>query len=116
MSTELSTVIRKIALSAVDAQKPCDIRYGQVVNDNPIAIKISDSFILNEKFLIIPEQFRNKMKTMTYVESYQNWETNTTEYTTQIQAYQSDTSLKVFDDVILLREQGGRRYVVIGRV
>lgn len=116
MSSTLTDVIKQIALEAYNAQKPCDIRYGQVVSDVPLAIKITDKFILPETLLLVPDSLRNKTETKTYVESYKNWETNTTEYTTEVQNFQVDNSLKLYDQVVLLRENGGRRYVVIGRL
>lgn len=116
MSDTLSDVIKQIAMAGEEANKPCDIRYGQVVSDTPLRIKITDKFILPEKLLLVPDHLRNKTQSLTYVESFKNWETNTTEYTTTIQNYQVDNSLKVYDQVILLRERGGRRYVVIGRL
>lgn len=116
MSDTLSDVIKQICMAAVEASKPCDIKYGQVVSDVPLAIKITDKFILPETLLLVPDHLRNKTETKTYVESYQNWETNTTEYTTEVQNYQVDNSLKLYDQVVLLRETGGRRYVVIGRL
>lgn len=116
MSETLIDVIKRISKDSMEAGKPCDIRYGQVVSDVPLAIKITDKFILPERLLLVPDHLRNKPQSLTKVESYKNWETNTTEYTTSIQNYQVDNSLKLYDQVILLRESGGRRYVVIGRL
>ena len=65
---------KQICLEAVEAKKPCDIRYGQVVSDVPLAIKITDKFILPETLLLVPDHLRNKTQTKTYIESYKNWE------------------------------------------
>lgn len=113
--TNLASVIKMLALQAVEASKPCDIRYGEVISEEPLKVKISDNFILPESLILVPDLYRNRMETKNKVEAYQDWEKNTTEYTTTIETYQNDKSLKMYDNLILLREQGGRKYIVIGR-
>ncbi len=53
MANNINQSIKKIAMDAYRAGKPCDIITGIVVEAKPLRIKISDKAILDGDFLMI---------------------------------------------------------------
>ena len=52
---ELSEIIKRMALEAMDGTKPVRAVMGQVVKANPLKVKISDKLTLTEDNLVVPE-------------------------------------------------------------
>lgn len=52
---ELSEIIKRMALEAMDGTKPARAVMGQVVKANPLKVKISDKLTLTEDNLVVPE-------------------------------------------------------------
>lgn len=50
-SSNLVQLIKRIALEAVEAAKPCDYRIGTVISTDPVKIKVSQKVELEEEFL-----------------------------------------------------------------
>jgi len=50
-SSNLVQLIKRIALEAVEAAKPCDYRIGTVVSTDPLKIKVSQNVELEDEFL-----------------------------------------------------------------
>ncbi len=55
MANNINQLIKKIAMDAYRAGKPCDIITGIVVEAKPLRIKISAKAILDEDFLAITQ-------------------------------------------------------------
>lgn len=55
MANNINQSIKKIAMDAYRAGKPCDIIMGIVVEAKPLRIKISDKAILDDDFLMITQ-------------------------------------------------------------
>lgn len=53
MANNINQLIKKIAMDAYRAGKPCDIIMGIVTESKPLRIKISDKAILDDDFLVI---------------------------------------------------------------
>lgn len=53
MASNINQLIKKIAMDAYHAGKPCDIITGIVTEDKPLRLKISDKAILDGDFLVI---------------------------------------------------------------
>ena len=51
----LIEVIKQVALNAVEAGKPVNILYGNVVSDSPLKIKISQQQIFTKEFFTAVE-------------------------------------------------------------
>lgn len=120
----LVEVIKQIAVEANEAGKPMQITYGQVVSAAPLAIKI-------EQKLTLPAEFFKLTKAVTdhYVDMTVNHVTGERaggagygEFAAHNHAYSGrkkflvHNGLKVGEKVILLRVQGGQRYIVLDRV
>lgn len=99
--------IKIAALEAVEATKPCAIIYGKVIGTNPLQIQIDQKLILGSKQLILTKNVMN--------------------YETEITLINEDNSkakrkavihsgLKNGESAILLRAQGGQKFIVLDRV
>jgi hypothetical protein len=77
--------MKKAALDAVEASKPVNVFFGNVVKTNPLKIKIEQKMTLEIAQLILTQNVVH-------------------------------SGLIVGDKVILLREQGGQRFIVLDRL
>lgn len=95
-------VIKKAALDAVNASKPCDYCFGKVTSTSPLKISIEQKMTLGSAQLILT---RN-------VTDFRTWMTSNAEKR-QITIH---NALQVGEEVVLLKQKGGQRYLVIDRV
>lgn len=129
-SSDFVKVIKKSAIEAVKNSKPTDIFYGTVQSISPLTIFIDQKLILSEKFLIIPESLTDYETEISFDDPsikqvFTTWNMEETSESTpskisfkekikhKITVY---NSLKVGEKVILLRQQGGQKYMIVDRV
>ena len=62
MATNLTQTIKKAAMDAVRASKPCDILTGTITSINPLKIKISQRVTLESDFFDVTETFDKKTR------------------------------------------------------
>lgn len=153
-SNDLLVVIKKIALDAVNASKPCEVVFGKVTNINPLTINIEQKVNLTKAQLILTRNVTNYNVNMTIdhttevacgnidlthnhafsgttnnggSDSHNHNFSGTTDdgggtnisHTHKFQGTKQFTvqnALVVGDEVVLLRMQGGQKYIVIDRV
>lgn len=60
MATNLAQTIKKAAMDAVRASKPCDILTGTITSVSPLKIKISQKVTLESGFFAVTETFDKK--------------------------------------------------------
>lgn len=60
MATNLAQTIKKAAMDAVRASKPCDILTGTITSVSPLKIKISQKGTLEGDFFAVTETFDKK--------------------------------------------------------
>lgn len=99
----LIQIIKKAAVDAVEASNPAKLMYGTVTAVSPLAIKIDQRFTVTEAFLILTKNVRDYKVKMSVNGGAE-------------QEYTVKNALKVGDKVILLREQGGQKYIVMDKV
>lgn len=78
--------IKMVALNAVKESKPCEIKFGTVVSTSPLKINMEQKIILEEPCLILTSNVRD------------------------------EKTIKSGDSVILLRVQGGQKFIVLDRI
>ena len=133
--------MKRAALEAVEASKPVNVYFGQVVSASPLQINVEQKMILGKAQLILSRNVTD-FKTMVTVQ----WETEKEEKTHTHNVEGSDgegdsinitsktqnvkhtheivgqkeitihNALEVGDEVILIRQQEGQKYVVIDRI
>lgn len=129
MSTGMVKLIKQAAMEAVDNSKPCDLKFGTVISEEPLNIRITNQFILPESTLIVPEHL-TKYETHVTVKPEYNWITKDTENKVELsevephahdiefkeKKIQIHNELRLYDRVVLIRMQGGQYYYVAGRI
>lgn len=81
-NSNIIQLIKRAAIEAVEASKPCIIKLGRVKNISPLKISLGQKIIVDESFLYVTKTARDNIK-------------------------KNETR------VILLRQQGGSKYVVL---
>lgn len=79
----LVETLKKVAVDAVEATKPVNVCFGEVISTDSLKINVEQKMILGEKQLILTRSVT------------------------------LDNELQTGDSVILLRQQGGQKFVVI---
>jgi len=108
-------IIKRAAMEAFLASKPCDYSIGTVIKTKPLTVKVSDSISLDEDFLLLA---RNVTDYEVEMEA-----DHVTETAGQHQhGYKGKKKFKVCnhleqgEQVLLFRSQGGSRYIITDRV
>ncbi len=137
---ELANKIKIISVNAVEATKPMHVLFGKVVSDSPLTINIEPKIDLGEKQLILTrnvteyevemtvehqtevENEHTHEVTVTCVSSNGSTATAATKTMDHLHDYTGrkpftvHNALTVGEIVILLRQQGGQKYIVWDRV
>lgn len=94
--------VKRAAVEAVEAGKPVNIVFGTVIAISPLKIQADQKSIYTSKMLVLSR--------------------SVTDYDTDItingikQQCRVHNALEIGDKVILLRMQGGKRYIVLDRL
>lgn len=124
-SGNLVQLIKKIAMDAVRAAKMCDYVTGVVTSEDPLKVKITNSFEIGNEFLVVPQSMTDHEIEVTIEKEY-GWKT-------KVQSGGSGTShnhdialekvkikvhnaLKAGDEVLMMRKSGGQEFVVMDKV
>ena len=127
---ELCNTIRRIVKQTVEANKPSGLYFGTVTSVSPLEITIDTTHVLTEEFIVLAQNVTKYRCNMTinhltelettHVHIYST--SRTTEPTMHSHEYKGRKTFLIHKDlqkgekVILLREQGGQKYVVIDRI
>lgn len=124
-AAELIKVFKKIANEANDAKKPVEVCFGKVQSVAPLKILVDQKLLLEAKQLILSRDVTDYQIDITTLA----WLTENRSGGGGDAAFASHNhdiigrksiivhnALIVGDEVILIREQGGQRYIVIDRV
>lgn len=95
----LVETLKKAAVEAVEAKKPVNVCFGAVVSAAPLKINVGQKMKLGEKQLVL-----SRNVTDFKVTSASSGET--TVY----------NGLVAGDEVILIRQQGGQKFIVLDRI
>jgi len=99
---DITNLIKKAAIGAMEEKSPINIKYGTVISDDPLKIQIDQKLTLSEIQLELTSNVIN--------------------YTTNIiidgetKSITIKNELTLNDKVILLRMQGGQQYLVLDKV
>ena len=128
-SKDLVKNMKKAAMEAVKSSKPVDVLYGVVRNISPLEIFVDQKFVLTKEFLMIPEYLTDYQTEISFDDPsikqvYTTWNMAETQESDEAKiAFKSPikhkitvyNALKAGDKVILLRQQGGQRFLVMDR-
>lgn len=127
-AVELVKTIKRAALDAVDASKPVQVCFGKVTSASPLQILVDQKFTLGAAQLVLARNVTN-YKTMIKGGNVQNYYyVGTPPNTSTVPVDPSHkhavgkieitvhNGLVVGDEVILIRQQGGQKYIVVDRI
>lgn len=120
MSSGLVSVIKQIAMDAMDNSKMPDLRFGTVISTSPLKVQVTNQFTIPSSMLIVPQNLTDYEVDVTNSSSG-SWETQEDsghkhQITLGDQKMKIHNGLKTGDKVALLRKQGGQSYYVLDRL
>lgn len=101
-AVDLLNIIKKSALEAVEASKPCDFYFGKVTSVSPLKILVEQKMTLGSAQLVVSR-------------NVSDYKTNIT-IGSEKRSVTIHNGLNVGDEVILLRKKGGQKYLVLDKV
>lgn len=127
---DLLSMIKKASVDAVENGKPFSAIMGAVETINPISIRISQNIVLYESQLILTDAVRNHKTEISFdrpdiLQVVTNWNMSETEESSKYKISHKEkikhevtvyNDLKQGEGVILLRTQGGQRFIVLDRI
>ena len=140
-ANEFVDTLKRAALDAVEAEMPVNVYFGEVVSVSPLSINVEQKMILGEKQLILSRNVTDFTTTVTV-----DWSTESSlsTHTHTVQGSDSNgdsinlttseknlahphkitgkkkitvhNGLVVGDEVILIRQQEGQKFIVVDRL
>lgn len=101
---DLVRIIKRMVKETIENEKPTRVMYGKVISTNPLKVNIEQRMVLDKNFLVLSDRLTRK-STRIRIPSTND----------QVDVV-FDNSLKVNDKVILLREQGGQKFIILDKV
>ena len=101
-SNSLLKTIKTAAIEAIETTKPTSVIFGKVISVSPIKISLEQKLTIESPFVILPKEL--------------------TDYNIKIQIDGEIKNIKIFnalkidDKVILLKVQGGQKYIVLDKM
>ncbi len=125
-ANELVEMLKKAAIKAVEARKPVEICFGEVKSISPLEILVEQKIPLGESQLILCQNV-TEHKIHISVENIQNFfyegesQNSMRLDPSRFRAIKRmpvtvHNGLVVGDNVILFRQQGGQKYLVVDRI
>lgn len=126
-ANELVDTLKRAAVEAVEAKKPVNVYFGEVVSASPLKINVEQKMILGEKQLILTRNvtdFKTKITAGNIKNYYYTWDVNSgTAPVSPSHVHAVGTievtvhnGLAVGDKVIILRQQEGQKFIVADRI
>ena len=122
----LVEAMKRAARDEREASKPVNVYFGEVVSKSPLRINVEQKMVLGEQQLVLARNVTDYMTTVTV-----KWITGTgvlpsnggtavpPPHVHGVAGTQSLTvhnALEVGDEVILIRQQGGQKFIVVDRI
>lgn len=114
-ANDLLRAIKVAATEAVEVSKPSDFCFGNVTSTSPLKISIDQKLTLGVAQLVLTRNVTNYTTSVTV-----DWETESDgSHNHKISNTKKMTihnALQVGDKVVLLKQKGGQKYLVLDRV
>lgn len=114
-AAQLITAMKRAALEAVEASKPVNIYFGEVVSAAPLKINVEQKMLLGDKQLILTRQVTDYSMDVEV-----DWLTQSSDsHAHKVNGRKRITvynGLKKGEHVIIARQQRGQKFIVIDRV
>lgn len=127
-ANELVETLKRAAVEAMEAKKPVNVYFGEVVSAAPLKINVEQKMVLGEKQLILSRNVTN-FKTSIIggnIKNYYYTGSTTDSGTAPVSPSHVHAvgkieitvhnGLVVGDEVILIRQQEGQKFIVLDRI
>jgi len=104
--------IRKAAMTAVEASNPVAVVFGTVTSADPLEVNVDQRFTLDADFLVVPESLTRLELDLKHHHTYGDGTTGDA----LTEPVVIRPGLQAGDRVVLLRLQGGQRYLILDKV
>lgn len=123
-AVELTKAIKRAALEAVNASKPVEVCFGKVTSASPLKISVEQKMILGAAQLVLTRNVTNFTTEVTVDWSTENksggsGDASFSSHNHAIAGRKKITvhnGLVVGDEVVLIRQQTGQKYIVVDRI
>lgn len=123
-SNDLLEVIKQIALNSFYSSKPSELTFGTVINDKPLKIQVEQKMTLGTEQLVLTRNVTDYKVSMSvdHLTEKRGGGSGESAYESHDHEYKGKKeflvhhALKIGEEVLLLRQQGGQKFIVIDRV
>ena len=127
-TNELVETLKRAAVEAMEAKKPVNVYFGEVVSAAPLKINVEQKMVLGEKQLILSRNVTNFKTSITggNIKNYYYTGSTTDSGTAPVSPSHVHAvgkieitvhnGLVVGDEVILIRQQEGQKFIVLDRI
>ena len=127
-ANELVETLKRAAVEAMEAKKPVNVYFGEVVSAAPLKINVEQKMELGEKQLILSRNVTNFKTSISggNIKNYYYTGSTTDSGTAPVSPSHVHAvgkieitvhnGLVVGDEVILIRQQGGQKFIVLDRI
>lgn len=112
----LLEVIKTAGMDAVGASNPVSVLFGEVLSSDPLSVKVDQRFTLTADFLLVPASLVRLEIDLKHRHSYTDDGSSRSTSAALEEKIVINPGLKTGDKILLLRVQGGQRFVIIDRV
>jgi hypothetical protein len=122
--TRLVNAMKKAGLDAVEASSPVNAVFGEVISAAPLKIKVEQKMTLEAPQLVLTRNVTTHRIDMTvdHVTEPRSGGTGDASFESHSHQYAGrktftvHNALEVGDEVVMLRAQGGQKYIVVDRL
>jgi len=104
--------IKRAALTAMEAAGPVAVVFGTVTKANPLEVNVDQRFTLDADFLIVPESLTRLEIDLRHVHTAPGGMTGDA----LTEPVVIRPGLQIGDRVVLIRMQGGQKYLILDKV
>lgn len=129
-AVDLVNAMKQASTKAIEASQPSDFCFGKVISTSPLKITVEQKMTLGATQLVLTRNVTDFETELSFDDSgikqdYENWTTDESElidsgkiaFTAKIKhKITIYNALKTGEDVVLMKQKGGQKYLVIDRV
>ena len=115
MSTKLAKLIKEAAIDAIEQSSPVGVSYGTVTKVNPLVINVDQRMNISSRMILLTSNVIDKEIDVEIEDETEETNSHMHKYKGQ-KKYKVLEGLKVGEKVLLLRVQGGQKYIVWDRL
>lgn len=119
-ATDLVALLKKSSIEATDKSKPTGVFYGTVKSTSPLSVFVEQRLTLTDSNLIVPKSLTNYSVSMIVsheTEKYKDDDISEHKHSyAGTKNFTVQNALKTDEKVILLRMQGGQKYLILDRI